>query len=51
MTVEELIRELEKYDPKAEVITYDSDWNLVDIKTVSEEVKGEIVLFWDMIDN
>ncbi len=52
MTVEEVIRELEKCSPKAEVLTYDSDWNLVDIKAVAEEARGkEIVLYWDMIDD
>ena len=51
MTVEELIRELEKYNPKAEVITYDSDWGPVFINAAKEEEEGEIVLDWDTIRN
>lgn len=49
MTVEELIRELKNYNPKAKVITYDSDWGPVFINAAEEE-EDKIVLDWDMVE-
>ncbi len=47
MTVEELIHELEKYNPKAKVETYDSDYGPVSICAIHKEDKETICLEWE----